>query len=114
MANKEVLEYPERIYFTKAKRAIEFIKFSHLDEREADDDIEYILKDSFVEIHKLNEEEMSAIRQDATKYVRGFWETHHQAIKDFSHVKDSPQYKPMFDLIFQDLIQAIKKDLGGE
>ena len=52
--------------------------------------------------------------QEATKYVRGFWETHHQAIKDFSHVKDSPQYKPMFDLIFQDLIQAINKDLEGD
>ena len=113
MTGKEVLKYP-RIYFKKSRRAIEYIKWAGLDKKESSDDIEYVLKDSFVEIHKLNEEEMSAIRQDATKYVRGFWETHHQAIKDFSHVKELPQYKPMFDLIFQDLIQAIKKDLGGE
>ena len=105
---------PEKLYISNAISKTKDRMKNATTYKLYDNDIEYVLKNSFIEMHKFHCEEMSAIRQEATKYVRGFWETHHQAIKDFSHVKDSPQYKPMFDLIFQDLIQAIKQDLGCE
>ena len=51
--------------------------------------------------------------RDATKHIKDVWDTHHHAIHDFGNVKHLPQYKPMFDLIFDDLVQAIKADCAA-
>ena len=83
---------PERIYFTKAKRALEYIKYAGFDIKEADDDYEYICADI------------------ATKNIRAVWEEYKEIAKGDGFNADEFEYSHVGAIHFKKLWQAIKAD----
>jgi len=63
---------PERLFFTRARRALEYIEYAELDVKESDDDYEYIRND-VAELEKLHShiEGYNRAIKDVIGYLKG-------------------------------------------